>query len=154
IFNNIVLPAWRGRTIDSIRKRDVIDLVESVAARGRGYRANRTLAALSKFFGWLVARDALAFSPVTGVERLHKEEASSRVLSDDELRRLWLACEFEGVFGQAIRLLVLSGTRRGECGSLVWSEIDDCLDWRLWTLPAARAKNGREHVIPLSTQAW
>src|SRR5262249_41407867 len=32
IFNRIVLPAWRGRTIGSIRRRDVIDLVESVAA--------------------------------------------------------------------------------------------------------------------------
>ena len=84
------MPAWRGRTIASIRKRDAIALVEGVAASGRGYLANRTLGTLSKFFNWLVARDALAFSPVTGVERPHEEEVRDRVLTDSELRKLWL----------------------------------------------------------------
>jgi hypothetical protein len=107
ILNGIVLPAWRGRTIGSICKRDVIDLTESVAARGHGYRANRTHAAVSKLFNWLVARDALAFSPVAGVERPHKEEARTRILSDEELRAVWLACEHEGALGQAIRMLPL-----------------------------------------------
>jgi integrase len=127
-------------------------LIESVAARGHGYRANRTLAAVSKLFNWLVARDALAFSPVTGVERLHKEEARTRILSDDELRAVWLACEHEGALGQAIRLLILTGARRDEVGRCDWQELDE--DRRLWTLPAGRTKNAREHAIPLSLQAW
>jgi hypothetical protein len=50
IFNRLVLTTWRGRSIDSIRKRDVIDLIENIADSGRGYLANRTLAVLSKFF--------------------------------------------------------------------------------------------------------
>jgi integrase len=152
IFNGIVLPAWRGRTVGSIRRRDVIELVESVAARGRGCRANRTLTALSKLFNWLVARDALASSPVTGVERPHKEEARTRILSDDELRALWLACGHDGALGQAIQMLILTGTRRNEVGHMRWLEIDE--DRRLWTLPAGRTKNAREHAIPLSLQAW
>jgi integrase len=151
-FNQIVLPAWRGRTIGSIRRRDVIELVEGVAADGRGYHANRVLAALSKLFNWLVARDVLAFSPVVGVEPPHKEEARTRVLSDDELRALWLACESDGALGQAIRLLILTGQRRNEVSRMSWPEIDE--ERRLWTLPAARTKNAREHVVPLSLQAW
>jgi integrase len=151
VFNQIVLPAWRGRTIGSIRKRDVIDLVESIAADGRGYRANRTLAALSKFFNWLVARDALAFSPVTGVEPPHKEEVRTRILSDDELRALWFACEHEGALGQAIRMLILTGARRNEIGHMAYSEIDK--QCRVWMLPAARSKNKRVHTILLSSQA-
>ena len=114
IFNRLVLPAWRGRTIDSIRKRDVIELVESIAISGRGYLANRTLGTLSKFFNWLIARDVLAFSPVTGVERPHKEKVRDRTLDDAELRALWLACEGEGPFGQALRMLILTGARRNE----------------------------------------
>jgi integrase len=152
VFNRIVLPVWRGRTVGSIRKRDIIELVESIAARGRGYRANRVLAALSKFFNWLVARDVLAFSPVTGVEPPHKEEARTRILSDDELRALWLACEGEGPSGQALRLLILTGTRRSEVGELPVSEIDT--DEQMWKLPADRAKNGQACNIPLSSQAW
>jgi len=152
IFNRIVLPAWRGRTIGSIRRRDVIDLVESVAARGRGYRANRTLAALSKLFNWLVARDVLVSSPAAGVERLHKEEARTRVLSDDELRALWLACDSDGVSDQAIQVLILTGARRSEVGHMRWQEIDE--DRRLWRLPAGRTKNACEHTVPLSSQTW
>jgi integrase len=151
VFNSIVLPAWRGRTISSICRRDTIELVESVAARGCGYRANRTLAALSKFFNWLVARDALVFSPVAGVEPPHKEEVRTRLLSDAELRALWLACEHEGALGQAIRMLILTGARRNEIGHMVWSEIDK--QCRVWMLPAVRSKNKRVHTILLSSQA-
>ena len=152
IFNRIIVPAWRNRTIDSIRRRDIIDLVEDVAASGRGYHANRTCAVLSKFFAWLVARDALTFSPVTGVERPHKEKIRSRVLTDDELRVLWLACGHEGASGEAIRLMTLTGARRGEVGEMSRQEVDQ--DHQLWNLPAERTKNGRPHTIPLSTQAW
>jgi integrase len=152
VFNRIVLPAWRGRTIDSIRKRDVIDLVESVAVSGRGYLANRTLGTLSKFFNWLVARDVLAFSPVTGVEKPHEEEVRDRVLTDAELRKLWLACEDGEPFGQALRLLILTGGRRNEVSQMRWSELDP--DRRLLMLPRERSKNRRPHNIPLSSQAW
>ena len=56
IFNRLVLPAWRGRSITDIRSRDVIELVENIAT-GRPYLANRTLGTMSKFFNWLIARD-------------------------------------------------------------------------------------------------
>jgi integrase len=149
VFNRIVLPAWRGRTIDSIRKRDVIDLVENVAGSDRGYLANRTLATLSKFFNWLVARDVLAFSPVTGIEKPHKEEVRERTLSDAELRALWLACEGDGPFGQALRILMLTGARRNEVSQMRWSEIDED---GTWTLPSERSKNRRPHKVALSQQ--
>jgi integrase len=48
-------------------------------------------------------------------------------------------------------LLILTGQRRGEVAEMRWSEVD--LERRAWILPAARAKNGLAHEIPLSTQA-
>jgi integrase len=47
--------------------------------------------------------------------------------------------------------MLLTGQRRGEIGGMRWDEID--LDTKTWTLPAARAKNNREHVVPLSDAA-
>jgi integrase len=152
IFNRIVLPRWRGRSVHSIRRRDVIDLVESVAV-DRPYLANRALRVLSKFFNWLCARDVLAMSPVSGVDRPYrKEEVRTRTLDDAELRALWLACEGEEPFGQALQLLLLTGARRNEVSRMSWSEIDE--KRRLWIIPKERTKNHREHVVPLSTQAW
>jgi integrase len=151
IFNRLVLPRWGKRSIHDIKRRDVIDLVEHIAT-DRPYLANRTLGVLSKFFKWLVARDRLAASPVTGVERPHKEVARDRTLSDNELRALWLACEPDDPFGAALRLLVLTGTRRNEVSQMAWDEIDE--QRRLWVLPSARSKNGREHTVPLASRAW
>jgi integrase len=142
---------WRGRSIQDIRRRDIIDLVEQIAT-DRPYLANRTLGVLSKFFNWLCARDVLAVSPAAGVERPHQEQVRNRTLSDPELRALWLACEGDGPFGQALRMLVLTGARRNEVSHMRWSEID--AERQAWILPSERSKNAREHVIPLSSQAW
>src|SRR4030081_750657 len=68
IFDRIVLPAWRGRIIHDIKRRDVIDLVEGVAEK-TPILANRVHAALSKFFNWLASRDVIVASPCAGVAR-------------------------------------------------------------------------------------
>jgi integrase len=146
IFNRIVLPAWRGRGVTEIRRRDVIDLVEHVAT-DRPYLANRTLGVLSKFYNWCCARDLVAVSPVSGVERPHEEKARDRTLTDAELRRLWHAAE--GPFGAALQVLALTGSRRNEVSRMTWDEIDG----DQWTLPAARAKNDVEHTVTLPRQA-
>jgi integrase len=150
IFNRLVLPAWSGRTIESIRRRDVIELVEQIAERNGGYMANRTLGHLSKWFNWMVGRDMLDASPVAGCERPFKEKVRSRTLTDAEVRALWLAAEGDQ-FGPALRMLVICGARRNEVSLMVWDEID--LSTGVWTLPAARAKNGVEHRIKLPRQA-
>jgi integrase len=158
IFDRIVLPAWRARTVHEIRRRDVIDLIEAIAEGNknlppRPILANRMLAVLSKFFNWLVSRDVIVASPAHGVARPGRETVRERVLTDAELRQLWLACdEINPRYGAAIRLLVLTAQRRNEVAWLPRAEIDK--DTRLWTLPAQRAKNNRTNTIPLSTQAW
>src|SRR5205814_8254113 len=58
VLEKIVLPAWRGRTVHDVKRRDVVELVARVTDERGPYMANRVLAALSKFFGWLLARAA------------------------------------------------------------------------------------------------
>ncbi len=152
IFNRLVLPVWGKRPVTDIRRRDVIALIERIADERGGYMSNRTLGVLSKFFNWLVGRDVLVVSPAAGVERTHQEQARKRVLDDDELRALWLAAEGEGAFGAALRVLALTGQRKNEVCLMTWGEINEAE--RVWVLPASRAKNGVEHKVPLSDQAW
>jgi integrase len=149
-FNRLILPDWRGRQVQDIRRRDVIELVERIAL-DRPYLANRTLAVLSKFFNWLAARDVIVASPVVGVERPHKEEPRARVLSDAELAALWRAAENDVFYGPALRLLVLTGARRNEVSKMRWSEIDQ--DAQVWRLPSERVKNGKPHAVPLAALA-
>ena len=66
----------------------------------------------------------------------------------DELKAVWEAADaLEPVYSGFIKLLVLTGQRRAEVAGMTWREVD--LAAQLWTLPAARAKNNREHTVPL-----
>src|SRR6516162_11602994 len=51
VFARYALPAWHGHLIDEVRRRDVIALVEDIAAK-HPVMANRTLGWVSKFFNW------------------------------------------------------------------------------------------------------
>jgi len=51
----------------------------------------------------------------------------------------------------ALRFMLLTMVRKSEFIDATWSEID--WDRSTWTIPAARMKAGREHVVPLSDQA-
>jgi integrase len=75
------------------------------------------------------------------------ELARERVLTDDELRRIWATGN--GVFGSFIRFLLLTGARRNEASEMTWAEIDG----GDWTLPAARNKTKVDLVRPLSKAA-
>jgi integrase len=150
IFQNIVLPAWSGRLVHDLKRRDVIALIEHVA-EGRPVMANRTLAALSRFFGFLCERDIIAASPCAGVKRPATEQARDRVLDDGEVRALWVACEaVGGPAGACMKLLLLLGQRRGEVAAMCRSEIDD---GGTWTIPASRMKGKQAHSLPLPARA-
>jgi integrase len=147
-----VLPRWRGRIVHEITRRDVLDTLDRVVDGGAPIAANRVFAAVRKFFNWCVARDIIAASPCAGVKPPTAERARDRVLSDDELRRVWAAAEkLGGTFGPLVKLLVLTGQRRDEVARMRHTELD--LDARLWTLPPARTKNNQPHEVPLSKAA-
>jgi integrase len=149
VFDDIVLPAWPGRTVHDIKRRDVIELVESVA-EDRPVMANRMLAHLSRFFNWLCERDVIAASPCGGVKRPAKEKARDRTLNDDEIKRLWAACDAIGdPAGSCIKVLLLTGQRRSEVAGMRRSEING----ELWSLGPSRTKNKKAHDVPLSAQA-
>ena len=149
VFRNDVLPAWGKRSVHEIRRRDVIEILEKIAT-DRPVMANRAKAALSRFFRWLADRDVIAASPCVGIAAPAKETPRDRVLSDDEIRRLWLAADaLGGRAGTCVKLLILTGQRRSEIAGLHWDEVgDDAL-----TIPAARMKGRQGHTVPLSAQA-
>lgn len=68
------------------------------------------------------------------------------------MRLIWGAADTLGwPYGAIVRLLVLTGQRRGEVVGMRWSEVD--LEGKVWSLPASRTKNKRPHALPLSSAA-
>lgn len=146
------LPIWRGRHVQKIAKRDVVDLMDAIVDGGAPVSANRTLAVLRRMFGWLVERGVIVTNPCTNVKAPTAEKSRDRVLSDDELRLIWQACDgLNEPFGALIKLLMLTAQRRDEVGQMSWRELN--LEAQIWTIPKERAKNGIAHDVPLSDLA-
>jgi integrase len=109
--------------------------------------ARRVHAYVHRFFRWCVGRDILEESPATDLPKPGVEIARDRVLSDVELAAVWNAAgELAWPFGDAVRLLILTGARREEIGGLRWSEING----ETIALRGERTKNGEPRTIPLS----
>ena len=149
-LDRFVVAGWGDRDIHDITRRDVIDLLDGIADSGRVVTANRVRAYLSKFLNWCIERDILTSSPAAGVKPAAKETSRDRVLSDDEIRWFWQACEAEGYpWGPMAKLLLLTGQRLNEVAQMNDGEIHR----GLWQLQATRTKNGRPHDVPLPKAA-
>ena len=98
------------------------------------------LTAFKIFFNWCIRNDLIDKNPILG-ERVTYNTSRSRILSRDELNSLW-AYEYPP-FSDLIKLLILTGQRRSEIGSLKAEWITDVI-----TFPPEITKNKREHVIP------
>jgi integrase len=148
VFRNEMLPAWSGRIVHDIRKRDVIRLVESIA-EDRPIFANRALGHLRVFFNWCVDQDIITVSPCDRVKAPAEERSRDRTLSDGEIERLWAACDKAGnPFGAFCKVLLLCGQRRSEVAKMRRSQIDG----NVWIMPAEANKSGEAHAVPLATQ--
>jgi integrase len=152
-----LIAPWGDRPIDTITKRDVIELVEGVRQVSGTESARQTLIYVRRLFGWAVGRDLVPQNPCLAVavaDLLPPKVSRDRVLSDEELRLVLRATGDDGIgypIGPFARFLLLTAARRGEVADATWSELT--LPSTSWLLPPARVKNASEHLIPLSPAA-
>ena len=144
-----VLPLWGHRQISDIKRRDVLDLIDGIADRGTVTIARRIFGHLHRLFVWSVGRGIIEISPMQNLPKPGSETRRDRVLTDDELRKVWKASDQIGDYGLAARLLILTGARREEISKLRWTEI---VDGDI-VLAGDRTKTSEPRTIPLSTAA-
>jgi integrase len=133
--------------LEKITRRDIAACITSVKTNSGVVISNRVRTSLSGFFSWAMGEGLAENNPVIGTNR-SEEKSRDRVLDFDELRQIWSSLE-DDQFGAIIKLLALTGQRAGEIAGMQWSEIQD----KTFVLPAHRAKNNREHLVPLSNPA-
>ena len=152
IIDKLILPELRSNTkVAAVRHIDVDRMHRKIMERAP-YRANRTIAVLSKMLSLAVNGSGAAIIRARGIERAseHKRE---RYLSPQEIARLSDALNQhpERISANAIRLLLLTGARRGETLSARWDQFD--LSAGVWVKPSHATKQAKTHRIPLSAPA-
>jgi integrase len=134
--------------IVALTRRTIAARLAEIAATNGPAASNRVRGSLGAFCSWAVKEGFRDDNPVSFTNKATENGPRDRLLSDAELALIWQALG-DDQYSVILTLLILTGLRRGEIGGLRWSEID--LDSNLITLPAERTKNGRPHLVPLSS---
>lgn len=148
-----IVPAWTGRAVTSITRRDCRELVRAIADRPAPTYATAVARLLSRMFRFAVDEEWLEHSPATRLiprQRRDHDHEDEQAYSADEVRRIWASTETLTPSERVpIRLGLLTGQRPTEISDLQWAEIDG--HW--WRIPGKRTKNGRPHRVYLAQAA-
>jgi integrase len=161
IIEKDVLPEWGDRDANSIAPREVVTLLDGILDRGAQRMANKVRSILFQMFKFGVGRGMVDGSPVVLVSRPSTVTTTrDRILTDDEIKAFWNKIEEADMLPRlrhALRLLLITGQRRGEVALATWDEFD--LDAKVWRIPGERTKSGKRarspkaHEVPLSQLA-
>lgn len=149
-----VIPYWGSQKAKSITRRDAIMLLDRIVDRGSPIMANRTLAVVRRVFAFGVERDILEVNPLLGIKPPAKEIRRDRILSDEEIVKLWGGLDrarMSEPVRLALKFLLVTIQRRSEVVEATWSEFD--MRKRIWVIGANRTKNGIAHTVPLAEPA-
>lgn len=151
-LRNYVLPELRHRKAAEVSFSDIDGLHRKITKGGKPITANRVAALISKMFSLAIRWGWRADNPVKGIER-NQENKRTRYLTGDELARLTVALaeHDDQQAANIVRLLLLTGARRGEVLAMRWDHLD--LAAGVWTKPGATTKQKTEHRVPLSAPA-
>ncbi len=152
LFRDHIGPVIGARPIGSIRRANVVEVVEAVRHE-YPVQANRAFSEVMALLRWCEQHGY-----VEGVPSVRKREVGTReqprrrTLTEAEIGELWREAGGLGATTRDfLRLLLLTGQRRDEVRSMRWAEVD--LGQALWTIPGSHYKTGVPHVVPLSEPA-
>ncbi len=170
IIKGSISDRWRDKPVAEITADEIYLLIQEARrhrvpgmAKKKGKapsdaRGRHLAAVLSSLFKWLKVHRRIKVNPCLELDKPAPSRARERVLTGEELRELWLACDAIGAvpgqntrppWGAFIKLLALTGARRNEIARLVDAELAD----DMISLPGSRTKNNLPHDIPLSPLA-
>lgn len=149
--------------LDISRKLDKLD--------GTPAEQNYAFRVIRRLFNFCIQKGHLGVSPCAGMRSPAETTRRTRILTDVELKAIWDACcgaeQTNGAIGtpplprhfpQIVKLLILTGQRRGEIAALQTTYCDlataqnsDASD--TVTLPATLSKNKRDHQFPVGVTA-
>jgi len=144
-FNQTIIPSLGNRKVRDITRADLVALIQQYSKRGPR-TADSLRSHLKKLFGYGVELGYIDSNPMNDVSRRvagYKLSPRDRVLSDDEIRKVWAETSPNA---RLLRFLLLTGLRIGEAQN-------GHKDGERWVVPAELSKNGRPHWVHLTDTA-
>src|SRR5262249_26493724 len=124
LLDRHVYPVLGSRPIAEIRRSEIVRLLDGIEEGSGPAMATQTLALVRKIMNWHATRSDDFLSPVVRGMARTNEQARDRILTDDEIRKVWRTSEGSGGYGSYLRFLLLTAARRNEASDMTWDEID------------------------------
>ena len=149
VINKILLKRFGAWKITDITTRDLQFLQNDL--QKTAYAANRVRSLLSRMFNVAIQWGWMTTNPIKGVTK-YKEHQRKRWLNNEEMQRLYAVLDTyrDQSVANAIRLLLLTGSRLNEVLSATWDQFD--IEKGIWTKPYRNTKQARMEHHPLSSQ--
>lgn len=159
------------RQISKIQRKDVREIRDVVLERAGPIQSNRVVALFNRVMNWAVDEDRAKFNPAARLKKVGEERRRERILTNEELARLWAELDQPAVVDRkngglnhadlaavestrrALKLLFLTGQRRGEVIGMRKDELNLAEGDAWWSLPTERTKNKLPHRVPLTKMA-
>ena len=152
ILKKYLVPELRHVRAKDVMRAQIRVILDAIA-KDAPIMANRVLASVRKMYNWAIGQDLVEHNPCFKLPAPSKERRRDRVLSSDELKKVWIAFDNDksSVISDAFKMRLLTAQRGGEVSTMCWGDID--LNARWWTIPVERSKNKLPHRVWLSTPA-
>jgi integrase len=148
-IRNELIKRWGKVQIERISPRDIVDMLQEVKARAPAGAYGRNLWIHCRtIFSWAITHGYLEHAPTDRIRPgmvLGQKRSRERVLSDDEIRRIWNAAT-DYPMGLLVRMLLMTGVRQSEARCARWNEFSS----DRWIIPSERFKTGSVHIIPMT----
>jgi integrase len=126
-----VIPHWGERVFTSLGKVDLAKLLDHVEDHHGSRMADVVAGYIRGIASWYAERSDTYVNPFLRLKKRARNEARARILSDDEIRRVWRACEQAGAFGRFFMLLLLTAQRRSALAKMTFDAIDADGTWHM-----------------------
>jgi integrase len=152
ILRKLIYPHWGEREFASLRRSDITALLDHVEDHCGPHQADQVLAIVRSVSNWYAARNDGYLSPfVRNMRRVDPQARKrSRILTDDELRRVWKAASGT-TFGAFVQLALLTAQRRNALIRMQWADLDGDV-WRMPKEPRAKGVGGDLKLSPLALE--
>ena len=146
---NADLSHWLPRKANEITKADAFEVIDAKRQAGHDVMGNAVYRTISRIYNFALERDWVDHNPVAQISKA-KENPRQRVLTEDELRRIWIACETQSPHVEKwFKLRMAMGQRGNEIMRMRDQDINP--HTHVWLI--RDPKNGRDHPIFLTELA-
>jgi integrase len=138
-------PAFAGLSMGQVGRYEINRLLDKIEDDHGSRQADSALAFIRQICNWHAARDDHYSSPIVPKMARHGIKKRDRILTDDEIRKVWAAAGTMGNYGRLVKFLLLTGQRREKAAEMVWSD----LDCATWTIKSEDREKGNGGVLDL-----